>query len=475
MAIKRRAPAKAAKSQQGGARFSIHGLHGSSSATLPLDDPALVFVGPNGLGKSTIISCLYLFITFQWSRLSSYHFSEIEFTDDSGQSHHITRAQCSQYSRIPQRSSALLERVERRLSGTPDFELFTSSVNLMPAQLRRLSIAVGVPVAEIDRLRSMYRVHLREDPDVNSILQLEIAVKSYFDGQILFLPTYRRIEQDFRALFPRLIDQIQRMGEADFSFDRKTERYHEIIQFGMDDIQQLWSNTSAAIQSFAKTQLSSLMSNYLRDIIRGAAADVDTDFFRDIQDSDIGKVLSRVEENALSLEDQEVLRVTVQSLRDSGPPEAQALYLGYFFQRLSVVVRAIEQQESRVRDLVDTLNGYFSPSKKVNYDPVSYVVSIQNMHGQVIDLASLSSGEKQIVSLFSILFLGEAKSHWIIIDEPELSLSVPWQQMFLDDIFKNAKCTRLTAVTHSPFVYENALKPYAKDISRFIVADETDG
>jgi hypothetical protein len=80
----------------------------------------------------------------------------------------------------------------------------------------------------------------------------------------------------------------------------------------------------------------------------------------------------------------------------------------------------------------------------------------------------LSSGEKQIVSLFSHIYFSGDKNYFVIIDEPELSLSVPWQQRFLPDIIDTKRCTGLIAVTHSPFIWENTLEPYVRSLAEFI-------
>ena len=68
------------------------------------------------------------------------------------------------------------------------------------------------------------------------------------------------------------------------------------------------------------------------------------------------------------------------------------------------------------------------------------------------------------------MYLSESKNkkHFVLIDEPELSLSVPWQRRFLVDIKNGKHCSGLVAVTHSPFVYENELKPYAHGLDEFI-------
>ena len=80
----------------------------------------------------------------------------------------------------------------------------------------------------------------------------------------------------------------------------------------------------------------------------------------------------------------------------------------------------------------------------------------------------LSSGEKQIVSLFAKLYLDIDNSFVLLLDEPELSLSVFWQEKLLPDILRSQKCKLMLAVTHSPFIYNNSLEDYAQAISDFI-------
>ncbi len=71
----------------------------------------------------------------------------------------------------------------------------------------------------------------------------------------------------------------------------------------------------------------------------------------------------------------------------------------------------------------------------------------------LLELRMLSSGEKQIVSLFYHLYLSGEKKYIILIDEPELSLSVQWQKRLLPDILASQRCEFLAAVTHSPFIF----------------------
>jgi predicted ATP-binding protein involved in virulence len=52
-----------------------------------------------------------------------------------------------------------------------------------------------------------------------------------------------------------------------------------------------------------------------------------------------------------------------------------------------------------------------------------------------------------------------------LIDEPELSLSIDWQQKILVDIASAPSCQQLLAITHSPFIFDNVLDECAVPLS----------
>jgi predicted ATP-binding protein involved in virulence len=72
--------------------------------------------------------------------------------------------------------------------------------------------------------------------------------------------------------------------------------------------------------------------------------------------------------------------------------------------------------------------------------------------GSQLDPTLLSSGEQhEIVLLYELLFRVRNNSI-ILIDEPELSLHVAWQEAFLPDLVEMAKLSKFDALiaTHSP-------------------------
>ncbi|MGL6334838.1 AAA family ATPase [Aeromonas jandaei] len=117
----------------------------------------------------------------------------------------------------------------------------------------------------------------------------------------------------------------------------------------------------------------------------------------------------------------------------------------------------------------NAINSFFN-NKKVIIDDFSADIYIEKKKSNKrISPESLSSGEKQILSLFTRLFLEkenkEEKSYWIIYDEPELSLSIEWQSILLPQIMSSGKCSFLLCATHSPFIFDNDYAKYASDLS----------
>lgn len=66
-----------------------------------------------------------------------------------------------------------------------------------------------------------------------------------------------------------------------------------------------------------------------------------------------------------------------------------------------------------------------------------------------IDLSVISSGERKILTIFAVAIFGEAT---LFLDEPELSLSLVWQETLLPDILKYGNTQGLYLATHSPYI-----------------------
>jgi len=84
---------------------------------------------------------------------------------------------------------------------------------------------------------------------------------------------------------------------------------------------------------------------------------------------------------------------------------------------------------------------------------------------ELVKSHQLSSGEQQILYIFSKIHLSGSQKLLVLFDEPELSLSLAWQRKILADIVSSERCYFLLAITHSPFTFDNELVDYAKGIN----------
>lgn len=82
-----------------------------------------------------------------------------------------------------------------------------------------------------------------------------------------------------------------------------------------------------------------------------------------------------------------------------------------------------------------------------------------------VPVKHLSSGESQIVYIFSKIYLNNFEKQYILFDEPENALSILWQRRILSDIAESGYCSFLLAISHSPFVFDNNLVEYASGIN----------
>lgn len=125
--------------------------------------------------------------------------------------------------------------------------------------------------------------------------------------------------------------------------------------------------------------------------------------------------------------------------------------------------KALEQ----ITIYLETLNSFFQDSSKeiVFLDDTGEICfntldKNKNIVSKYNDIKFLSSGERQILILFSYLAFNAHEGKIFIIDEPELSLHIKWQEDFINKLNDlNSTKTQIILATHSPNIaYKNKLK-----------------
>jgi len=113
----------------------------------------------------------------------------------------------------------------------------------------------------------------------------------------------------------------------------------------------------------------------------------------------------------------------------------------------------IQQRIDKFFTLVNSL--FEETGKEITIDPQNNILVFSIKGTEKIQLDQLSSGEKQILLILTTVFLQEEKPNILLMDEPEISLHINWQDRLIELIRKlNPNC-QLILTTHSPNIFAN--------------------
>src|SRR4029077_9235123 len=125
--------------------------------------------------------------------------------------------------------------------------------------------------------------------------------------------------------------------------------------------------------------------------------------------------------------------------------------LGPYLEGLESRADALEPGLAAVSSFVDALNSFLE-GKSVEFRLIPDGIVIHDQQtDRRLSPSELSSGEKQIVLLFSDVVALQNKTRLFIIDEPEVSLNPEWQRQLMPQLLAVTEQSRmqLVAATHS--------------------------
>ncbi len=228
-------------------RFQVNRLYGYRDYDFRLEDNTLILVGENGSGKTTILQLLYYFLSGQWGAMAEHEFESIAI-DIDGASHAVRHADIKKYFRPADR------RFLRRLPPTVR-QRFLFLLD---------RVEDGIPVGELEHLCDRYDIPISDlFNEVNSsksgrpFRKAMANIRSAFDAQLLYLPTYRRIEQELSLIFSGLHERelLERRRELVNSRRREGDAFVELVEFGMRDVEDAIEATRAGLDQFARENL----------------------------------------------------------------------------------------------------------------------------------------------------------------------------------------------------------------------------
>jgi ABC-type Mn2+/Zn2+ transport system ATPase subunit len=458
-------------------RVRVKGLFNTFELDVPIEKNTLILVGENGSGKSTLINLIYYALTAQWGRLIELPFQTCIIT--IGDTDYPIEKK-----RMPiSKKSGVLTYFEQRLSKNDlnallkslaenSFQYWFSKKGRDKAKELRTTFSLSPQSFPLDAIVDLaQQVSLFTKQHLVGTKALDKVLNSNEKEQVLFLPTYRRIEKELSDVLPNLNVEETLSSYTNSRKSRQQAAYIELVEFGMTDVARAFKFALTDLDQHFRSELNRFTGFHLHDILQGLHRNVDTSqLATDEVAGTVDLMLSRIGEEILSKDDRQKLRDLVNKVRSDQDLDVEQSISALFLISLVGLHKNQQEREIPIRNLVELVNKYLS-NKHLEFNPTAFELAIQRTdtsNSCEVPLHGLSSGEKQIVSLFSHVFLSGYQEYFVVIDEPELSISVPWQRRFLQDLKETGKCSGLIAVTHSPFVFENSLAEYAHSISEFV-------
>lgn len=457
--------------------FQIIKLFGHKDICISFKNPTQIYIGENGMGKTTLLNSLYYLLSLKWEELTKIPFEtvSIELNKKKYDFHHIDieayikhtdtsrRTGFSQYLSDSLKGNDI-DNIKGILKGTKTIEKMHAVRNYLISRGFVINASTRfIYDSVVEMLSNRQDFQLFED--YASKIKEECP-------DLLFFPTYRRIERNISSILSNLINSynnerpISRLLREEID---ELSQSSDKIHYGMQDIDKKIDEICEKIRTISREKLDALSIDILKTEIRGEYLMERREF----SNEDINKLKLILNRQHIGLEDEERERIWTlldeRKIYDGNHKE-----LLYLLGKLLVIYDSYEEFDKAIKEFSKTCNNYLF-EKKFVFDEASLRLKLfrdlENIeeNDEEIALDKLSSGEKQIISLFAEVYLNHLDKKFIfLIDEPEISLSIHWQRTLLPDIMKSGKCELMLAVTHSPFIFDNNFEQYTMGMQDFM-------
>lgn len=421
--------------------LKILGLFGETQpTTIEFADPVTIIIGPNGSGKTTILKIIDSILNNSIYSILSICFESAEIVFGNGDLVSIVKEQVDLLS-----TGFSIKRNGKTVFVSKKFEAL---IEKLPFNLTR----------NIERETNYERIS--QDKWRN---ELTGEVLSFLEFAIKFAPKFPRLS-DF--LKQHQIDELTFPVKSTFiGTDRLQKREIEISRNRYKE--EVRTSIVSPINAYSEKISRYLDSAYSEFAI--ISQSLDSTYPDRLLNKPLKKdiTIDLLQELILNLQNKKealsTLGISLQMndiplKKKMNPTELKAiyLYLGDSVKKLN----AFEEFASKYRLFMRMMNTKFGKNKMLSLSKDSGLRVITKTK-QPIDLDYLSSGEQhEFILLFELIY-GDSTNILLMIDEPEISLHVDWQDAFVSDLLeinKLAPGRQFILATHSPSIISDKNK-----------------
>lgn len=439
-------------------RITVRGLLKQFNYTIPLhaDTRVTIIAGPNGYGKTTLLRLVDLFYKGAYDQLRDEPFEVLELSFSENIRLVISRE-------MPTSADDPGEGPPRRAEIF--CELYAATTQLHRDQIKNgpYRIIKGGEVSHFLPFMTQIGPDTWEDLRDGEILQTSHLIERY-DG---VLPTrvkrgvrrspepawLKEHKEQFRVRFiqsQRLLIESEDARLAAQRSSRDTSTYQYTVNAYARELSQTINRQIAEYGALTASYERTFPSRFV------AQDDVLGDRAESLR-ADIRARLEAIAEKREGLQASGLLDKQVDDRLALTPnsSDAKLVFLDLYTRDIETKLRIFDDLSAKIGLFTEILNKNFSYKTLAISRENGFVITADGLGN--LPPQALSSGEQhELVLCFELLFK-TAPGNLVLIDEPEISLHVEWQESFLSDLERMADLAKFDSLiaTHSPIIVGN--------------------
>ncbi|MGB3180791.1 MAG: AAA family ATPase [Cyclobacteriaceae bacterium] len=438
--------------------FRVEKLFGAfdHKISLNVEERITIIHGENGLGKTIILKMIKALYDANLFELASYNFSKFIMILQSNEKLIIRKViQDEEVTLIIQKYSGRNKINEFKFDIDDESNVWRRKVirkhyitkEIYPSDLEfELSHFLPIPIERIGSDRWL-------DPKRGRVYTTRELTKRFSD----YLPRRFRTHLEIPDWFIEITDNVQvSFIETQRLLTRikseKSEYKSAVIEYS-----QHLAKTIKDMRAEATDLASRLDRTYPNRLVKRMRET------SNISEEDLTNQLQRLEKkrellNAVGLIDieQEYIEPFYRSIKGQNENIVKDVLLVYV-EDSNEKLEIYDDLTKRIKLLIDIVNKRFLYKKLKIDKEKGFVIQSTIEENKPIPLSGLSSGEQhELVLFYQLLFVTKAES-FLLLDEPEISLHISWQDEFLNDLKEVIDLSNLTVLiaTHSPDIIGN--------------------
>ena len=447
-------------------RFTAENVNGYLNFDIEFNESLTFLIGINGSGKTTALKLILGLLSPSWVNLTQIKYSYAQVV-------------CEIEKKVISIRAEYLDDIKIRLAIESEIQEFNGASTVKVQDLPTVQIGdfSRFEVRNIMNRYSRYESLFTELDAVRAIRKLNTPV---------FLGLDRRIHEGGEIDLLTFENFLQ---QRDFTSDIKGNLYESLL-----DVEKLIKNNFIEFSQNQASISAKLKNNIIYssfDTIQGnddLGFNIETDIdietrkerilvaSRNFEIPNLEKkilnyfdALSKIQKNLIREQKKKTKEPSKSFMKSLGQWLINSPQLERIDKIISLYESAQEEIENSYKEFTkfeSLANLYFEENKKSIVVEKNGDLKITLPNGDSTGIYKLSSGEKQIIVMLAQLIFGKQRDTFII-DEPELSLHLGWQELFVKTLQEASPKTQFIMATHSPTILGNIEnQKYCQDLTQ---------